>query len=116
MDFMIGEPYAFRLFNCWDYVSKIRSNNGIKTKLFKPKNLNNAFKLIKTEMQKLEHGLIKVDTPENFDIVITRKGNIYHCGIYFNDDVMHCSRAYKQVIKETFADFIKPYESFTLWR
>lgn len=116
MDFLIGTPYSFKSFNCWHYVSSIRDSNGIKTKLFDVASLNGAFKTIKSEMQKLDHGLTKVEAPENFDIVITRKAKVYHCGLYFNGDVMHCSRALRQVVKESFSDFIKPYESFTLWR
>tara|TARA_R110002153_G_scaffold238168_5_gene392478 strand:- start:1692 stop:1964 length:273 start_codon:yes stop_codon:yes gene_type:complete len=88
----------------------------IKTKTFKPKNISNAFKLITAQMQKLEHGLTLVDTKENFDIIIVKKGAVYHCGLCFGNDVMHCSRPLKQVVKESFIDFIKPYESFTLWR
>lgn len=116
IDFMVGTPYVFRTFNCWDYVAKVRVDNGIKTKLFKPKNLDNAFKMVKAEMQKLGHGLTKVSSPENFDIIITRKGEVYHCGLYYNNDVVHCSRQLRQVVKESFADFTKPYEEYTLWR
>ena len=116
MDFLIGTPYSFRSFNCWNYVSKVRASNGIKTKLFNPESLTGAFLLIEREVKKLDHGLVKVKDPENFDIVITRKGKVYHCGLWFNGDVMHCSRQLKQVVKESFTDFIKPYESFTLWR
>tara|TARA_R110000744_G_scaffold14616_2_gene41430 strand:- start:240 stop:533 length:294 start_codon:yes stop_codon:yes gene_type:complete len=97
-------------------VADIRGRMDIKTKTFKPKNISNAFKLITAQMQKLEHGLTLVDTKENFDIIIVKKGAVYHCGLCFGNDVMHCSRPLKQVVKESFIDFIKPYESFTLWR
>ena len=116
MDFMIGVPYVFRTFNCWDYVAKVRADNGIKTKLFRPRNKESAFKMIKSEMQKIGHGLTKVDVAEDFDIIITRKGEVYHCGLYYNGEVVHCSRQLRQVVKESFTDFIKPYEEHTLWR
>ena len=116
MDFKIGTPYNFRHYNCWDYVAEIRKDNGIKTKLFKPKNLDNAFKMITAQMQKLEHGLTLVTDKQDFDIIITKKGSVYHCGLCFGGDVIHCSRQLKQVAKESFTDFIKPYESFNLWR
>lgn len=116
MDFLIGTPYNFREFNCWDYVAKIRKDNGIKTKLFKPKNLANAYHLITSQMQKLEHGLTLVTDKQDFDIVITKKGSVYHCGLYYMGDVIHCSRNLKQVVKESFVNFVKPYESYTLWR
>ena len=115
-DFKIGAPYNFRDYNCWDYVADIRKDNGIKTSLFKPSNLANAFKEITAQMQKLSHGLMLITDKQNFDIVITRKGSAYHCGLIYNNDVIHCCRQLKQVVKESFTDFIKPYESYTLWR
>ena len=116
MDFLIGTPYSFRDFNCWDYVAKVRKDNGIDTKLFNVKSLHGAFKLIREQTQKLDHGLTIVNTKQNFDIVIAKKDDEYHCGLYFDGYVVHCSRQLKQVVKEKFADFIKPYESYTLWR
>lgn len=116
MDFLIGTPYNFRDFNCWDYVAKIREDNNIKTKLFKPKNLSNAYLLITAQMQKLDHGLTLVTVRQDFDIIITKSGGTYHCGLCFGGDVVHCSRQLKQVVKESFTDFIKHYESYNLWR
>ena len=119
MDFYIGKPYSFRSFNCWDYVSLVREDNNIKTKQFQPLNLDNAFDIITAEMQKLGHGLSLVNSPRNFDIIIVKKlgeRTIYHCGIYYNGDVMHCSLAAKQVIKQTYNDFKKGYDELTIWR
>lgn len=116
MDFLIGTPYNFRVFNCWDYCAKIRKDNNIKTKLFKPRNVSNAYNMFNAQMQKLDHGLTLVTDKQDFDIVIVKKGSVYHCGIIYGNDVMHCSRPLKQVVKESFIEFIKPYESHTLWR
>lgn len=116
IDFLIGTPYSFRNFNCWDYVVKVRDLNNIKTKLFKPKNTAVAFECFTAEMQKLDHGLLKTDTPENFDIVIVKKDKVYHCGLYYNGDVVHCSRPLKQVVSESLSDFKKPYSECTFWR
>lgn len=116
MDFLIGTPYSFRDFNCWHYVSKVRADNNIKTKLFKPRNMANAFQIIKAEMQVLGHGLTRATSPENFDIVIVKSGKIYHCGLYYEKEVMHCSRALRQVVKESFNDFTSAYEEYSLWR
>lgn len=116
MDFMIGTPYSFRSFNCYDYVSKIRKDNNIKTSLFKPSNMRNAFELIEAQMQKLGHGLLKVDSPENFDIAFVREGKVYHCGLYYDGNITHCSRALKQVVCEPLEEFKKPYSECTFWR
>lgn len=120
IDFKIGEPYSFRSFNCWHYVVKVREENGIKTKLFKTKNMTDAYNTITQEMQKLDHGLTKVDEPQNFDIIIVSrlKNNkkVYHCGLYFNGTIIHNSLQFKQVVSETFNDFIQNYNGFTLWR
>ena len=116
IDFKIGKPYNFTTYNCWDYSAEIRKENGIETKLFKPRNLSNAFKEITSQMRKLDAGLMLVSDKQDFDIIMTKKGRSYHCGICFGSDVMHCSRGLKQVVKESFVDFIKPYESYTIWR
>ena len=120
IDLHIGQAYSFRSFNCWDYAVLIRKENGIKTKLFKPKTMDNAFRLITAEMRKLDHGLTKVDEPEDFDILIVnrRLGGrlIYHCGIFYQGSVAHCSRDAGQVMFDTYRDFIKGYEDCIAWR
>lgn len=116
IDFNIGKPYSFKNYNCWDYVADIRKSNGIETTIFKPKNKNNAFQMFTAQMQKLGHGLTKVNNKQDLDIIIVRKGAAYHCGLIYGADVMHNSNQLKQVIKESFVEFIKPYESYTLWR
>lgn len=115
----IGMPYSFRDFNCWDFAVKVRADKGLKTKLFRPRNLDNAFKIITAEMQKLDSGLTMADTPENYDIVISKRAPaspIYHCGIYLDGDVFHCDRTRRQVVKDLFSDFEKLYGSVTFWR
>lgn len=116
MDFKIGIPYSLRSYNCWDYVADIRKQAGIKTKLFKVESISSAFKKIGDEMKKLEHGLTLVTAKQDFDIVIVKKGSTYHCGLCIGNDVLHCSRQLKQVVKQTFTEFNKGYESYTLWR
>ena len=120
MDWQIGKPYSFRNFNCWDYVKEIRESRGIKTRAFQPVNIKNAFEIITAEMQKISHGLTRVQSPENFDVVIVHKKEgkktLYHCGVFFNGEVRHCSRALRQVVNESFSDFKRQYDGFTLWR
>lgn len=120
INWMIGKPYSFRSFNCWNYAAQIREDNGIKTRVFAPLNIENAFKLITAEMQSINCGLVKVDEPKNFDIVMCHKtirGRlVYHCGVYYNGDVNHCSRESKQVIHGTYKEFINGYEGVTFWR
>lgn len=120
MEFYIGRPYSFRGFNCWDYVSLIRKENGIKTKKYQPVNIENAFEIITAEMQKLGNGLTQVSTPDDFVIVIGHKYNgkrySYHCGIYYKGDVMHCDRHLRQVVCETYNDFKSKFEGVKLWR
>lgn len=120
MDWMIGKPYSFKSFNCWEYSRKIREQAGIKTHVFTVKNLKDAFETIQNEMLSSEHGLIKVSSASNFDVIIARKAkgdkNIYHCGVFFNGDVRHCSRTLKQVVNESFNDFIKQYDDYSIWR
>ena len=116
----IGIPYNWRRFNCWDYVVKVRKDNNIKTKMFKPRTIANAFQVITAEMQKLDHGLLRVDKPEDFDIVIAglKKGERfeYHCGIFYGGDVSHCCSRFGSVINQSFNDFKNGYETISIWR
>lgn len=120
MDFLIGKPYSFRNFNCWDYVAEIRAQAGIETKLFKVNNLDNAYKLITSQMQKLDHGLCKVDEPVDYDVVICSHilhgKKLYHCGLFYGGLVLHCSRSQKQVVSEKLNEFIENYGEVTFWR
>lgn len=115
-----GMAYSFRSYNCWDHAVAVRKDFGIKTKLFAPSNLESAFAVITAEMQKLDHGLVSAETPQNFDVVIagkmTSKRMVYHCGIYFNGMISHCDRYAKQVRMESLDDFKAGFEGVTFWR
>lgn len=116
----IGKRYSFKHFNCWDYAVLIRSEQGLTTKKFNPINIGNAFDVITAEMQKINHGLVKVDEPQDFDIVIikTMKGDraTYHCGIMFEGGVAHCCQKHRQVVYSTFNEFINNTDGVTFWR
>lgn len=116
----IGIPYSFRDFNCWDFVVKARQDNGMSTKHFKPRNLGSAFDVIEAEMQKLDSGLMLVESPQNFDIVMcedrTLKKNRYHCGLYFNGLVFHCEKTRGQVVCDYFNAFKGMFGRVTFWR
>ena len=116
MDFKIGKPYSFRDYNCWHYVCDLRRDNGIKTKEFKPKNLKEAFNTIDSEIKNISHGLTKVKIPENFDIIMVKERSVYHCGLYFDGLIIHCSRQLKQVVSESLTDFKKHYSECSFWR
>ena len=115
-----GKPYSFKRYNCWDHAVAVRKDNGIKTKAFSPKSMSNAFKIITAEMQRLDHGLTLVDAPQNYDVVIIKKAccepAVYHCGVWFNGMVSHCSRDAGQVIMEPIQAFSAGYERVTFWR
>lgn len=120
MELYIGTPYSFRSFNCWDYVAKVRADNNIKTRLFKPRNISNAFEIITAEMKKIDNGLTKVDELQDFDIVIAHtiqgKRPLYHCGLYYQGHVAHCSQLLKQVVYEPYSEFLTQYDGVTKWR
>ena len=120
MDLYVGKPYSFRNYNCWDHAAKVRSDNNIKTQAFKAKTIDNAFKVITAEMQKIGHGLTKVDSPINFDIAIVHKKQgerfVYHCGVYFDGGISHASRQLGQVVYEPLTEFKKGFEGVVFWR
>lgn len=115
-----GIAYNFRTYNCWHHGSKVRADNNIKTKPFSVRTMSEAFKLIKAEMSELGHGLRRVESPNDFDIVIVSKSHgsreVYHCGVYYGGYVSHCSREFGGVIIETLNEFTNNYETVSLWR
>ena len=116
----IGKPYSFKKFNCWDFVALVRKDNGIKTKLFKVRNMDEAFETFTAQMAKVGSGLLRVESPGDFDVVVvtrTLKGRkTYHCGLYYNGDVAHCCNNFGAVRAESLAEFTKDYEGVTFWR
>ena len=115
----IGKRYSFRAYNCWDAVVEMRKDCGIETKIFKPKTLRDAFKVVTAQMQKLGHGLSKVDEPENFDIVIvSKKSHImsYHCGLFYNGAVVHCCPLVGSVASCSLFEFTRDKDGVSFWR
>ena len=72
------------------------------------------------EMKKIDNGLTKVDKLQDFDIVIAHtiqgKRPLYHCGLYYQGHVAHCSQQLKQVVYEPYSEFIADYDGVTKWR
>ena len=120
MDFDIGKRYDFRTHNCWDYVRNIRLKAGLTAKKYNAGTLESAFEMITSEMQKLGNGLTKVDNPNNLDVVIGYK-NVgkrlsYHCGIFYDNQVIHCDRKMRQVVAQSAQDFYKGFDGVKFWR
>ena len=115
----IGKRYSFRAYNCWDFVVEARKEIGIDTKVFKPKNLKDAFKVVTAQMQKLGHGLTKIDSPQNYDIVIVSKKSkltSYHCGLVYAGDVVHCCPHIGAVASCSLFEFTRDKDGVSFWR
>ena len=71
-------------------------------------------------MQKLGNGLTKVTAPKNFDIVIGHKKtgtrNAYHCGLFFDNNIIHCDRKLRQVVAQSTQEFYKGFDGVKFWR
>ena len=115
-----GKPYNFRSYNCWHHAAQVRADNGIKTKPFAVRTMAEAFKVIKAEMSELGHGLRRVESPIDFDIVMVSKkhggSDVYHCGVYYSGHVSHCCRAFGAVRIEALGEFTSSYEVVSIWR
>lgn len=115
-----GKAYNFRRYNCWHHVVAVRADAGIKTKTFKPRTMANAFRIITAEMQRLDQGMLRVDSPEDYDVIIAIVPNTdpleYHCGIYHKGMVSHACRCARQVMLEPFDKFMANYEGAVFWR
>jgi|TARA_R110000751_G_scaffold40080_2_gene95176 hypothetical protein len=113
-------PYSFMRFNCWDFVVKVRKDNGLRCETFRPKKLRDAFALISSHLESDHLGFEKVETLKNFDIILCDKKlgklSIFHCGIYFDGMIYHCDRGRGQVTLDKLDAFTKQFESVTFWR
>lgn len=120
MEKYIGIPYSFRDYNCWHHVKAVRSDFGIKTKMFQPRTMRDAFKLITAQMSIIDNGLSLVDKPQNFDIVIVEKLHgkrmVYHCGVYYDGYVNHCDNVFGSVRHQSFNEFKQGYTGVSFWR
>jgi len=115
-----GKPYSFSDYNCWDHAVAVRATMDIETPLFNPSSLRDAYRLIKDQQCKVEHGLTRVNEPQDCDIIIVHKMKNgkpeYHCGVYWRGYVSHCSLTFGEVRNQMYNDFIKDYEGATFWR
>lgn len=116
----IGKPYSFRDYNCWTHAAAVRNDFGIKTKMFQPKTMADAFVLIQAQMSVVGNGLSLVKEPQDFDIVFVEKMHnkrkVYHCGIYHEGNVSHCDNNFGSVRYEPMAQFTDGYTGVTFWR
>ncbi len=119
-----GKPYRFKGYNCWDHVTAVRKDAGLKTKYFTCSCVAQGYRLINDIMETNNHGLtsvnLKDDSLKDFDIVLlSRKsrGRVeYHCGVYYNGFVSHAHIGARQVMCARLEDLTKQYESVTFWR
>lgn len=120
MNQYIGLPYSFSKFNCWDFVVKVRNDNGLKCEVFRPKKLRDAFSLISKHLRREHAGLTEVKSLQDYDIIMCEKMlgkfSTFHCGIYYQGLVYHCDRSKGQVSYDNLKDFTKPYKSYSFWR
>lgn len=114
-----GLPYDFRRRNCWHHVRNVRADAGLFTPEFNvasPTQINDAFE----EGYKDTKGLVRVETPQNFDAVLmaTRHRNrvIWHAGVYYDGMVSHCELASRQVRLDRLEDLRETYAEIEFWR
>jgi hypothetical protein len=116
----IGKPYNFRNYNCWQHAAKVRDDFGIKTRMFQPRTIKEAFVLIQAQMTVIDNGLSLVDEPQDFDIVFIEKEvggrRVYHCGVFHDGNVSHCCNNFGSVRYEPLNDFKKGYTGVSFWR
>ena len=120
MDMMVGKPYSFKDFNCWDYVCEIRKQVGLNTELFSHNDLYSAYATVTREMAENCAGLSLVESHRDFDVAIVKKETgkrpLYHVGVVIGKHVFHCSMSAKQVVYESLIAFETGYDELTIWR
>lgn len=114
-----GRPYNFRTYNCWHHVRAVRADAGRNTPAFDVSSPS-AAEAVFAEGHRDSRGLVRVDTPQDFDAVLmgVRHGNriVWHSGVYYQGYVSHCELASKQVKLQSLADIRARYSEIEFWR
>lgn len=109
-------------YNCWQHVVSVRTDAGMKTKMYTavsmiPAIIASKFNTVRNENQ---HDLIKVTNPQNYDIIIFVRPmagiDYHHAGIYYDKYISHCCNAVGQVILEPLTYAVKNRRSVEFWR
>lgn len=122
INFYTGKSYGFMRYNCWQHVVAVRKDVGIKTKMYTVASMTAGVVASKFNIERTrnQHGLMLVDSPRNYDIVIfirpTAGTDYYHAGIWFNEWVSHCCNIAGQVIFEPLREAVKNRRDVELWR
>ena len=118
----IGIPYSFDNssgVNCWTLVALIYADLFDSELGLYPLATGTAREISSVFTQafaKGDHGFKEVKFPKNYDIVIFNRKEHYHCGIYFDGFILHCSQYTGGVSYQPFLTVKKGFNEVSYWQ
>lgn len=113
----VGIPYNLLNnggLNCWTFVALIYAKELDQELIdFTPE--SNSVSAINAAFTKAfmdgSHGFCQVDRPADFDVVVIKAfrkmSTMFHCGVMYDNNVVHCSREHKQSVYEPLSKMSK---------
>ena len=118
----IGMPYSLRpmdgCVNCWGLVGIVYANEMDETiKTFSSITLRGISDAFTAAFASGEHGFNVVDSCADYDVAvfISDKGE-YHCGVMYNDKVLHATNKKGQVVYESLSVASEEFDRVEFWR
>lgn len=103
--------------NCWGLIALVYSKIlGKSVKDYPVKSIRESAKAFTMAFFKGDHGFKVVEMPNNLDVVTLQKGNIFHCGIWYNGRILHASNHAGQVVYQKFSDVKRDFETVKFWQ
>ena len=116
----VGIPYDLHNrtgINCWALVALVYDEIfGDKLKDYSAKNFREVSTAFTSAFFEGDHGFNKVDSPEDFDVVVLWSKRTVHCGIYYEGNLLHANNDAKQVIFEKLKNASRSFERIEFWR
>ena len=120
-----GIPYSLRpidgCLNCWGLVALVYRNEvGKDIPMFNAGNLSGISRAFTAAFASGEHGFSVVNECIDFDVVvfINDRGarSEYHCGIIYNNKVLHATNKIGQVVYQALDVASKGFNRVEFWR
>lgn len=121
----IGIPYSLRpvdgCLNCWELVAQVYSDVfGQSLPMFKADNNRDVGAAFTAAFASGEHGFTRSETYQDFSVIIMsnkrKKFSSIHCGIIYNNMVLHSSGDAKQVVYQTIKQATSEFKEFEFWQ
>lgn len=112
IELQLGKRYSYKKFNCWHLVMEYLHN----VPDYSPEEKENIQQAFIEALAKHKELFEEVSEPCNGDVVIYISSIICHCGLWFDNKVLHNSPQIKQVAMENHREILKRFKQCRYFR